>query len=1208
MRAIKRIKRLKITALVAVIIAFCICMAAPTLSKYVGNTDAKYNGETDLNYSVNSVFVVTSQDELFAAINQGYTYVQLSKEIENPLIITQSSTNLEADLILDLNGIEIQRNGPEPILNIGPGVKLTVTDSSSEQTGGLYNPVGSVFNITGGTLSVVTGNFESGPRYSEYLSYNHDILSATETTERTVVENAPQLANLVINTKVGDTVVSTEYNGRLMPIIRSYPISTGEITYTHGNLYCDKSVYLKSDSSIVFNASKPGSLGANEFFIPKDTYLYYRSDEISSAGSELNDPTDASWYYTYYVHADTYEYESADLPLDYTTEKYVMITVYAYENTVDSAAQVMDPSHYYAAIQMQKGLLEVQTGGFYSYFGLPSTACVNASGGTIKIGQGVFSSRVPDAENSDSIIIKGDDMAAFGASYFTSFKWNDAGFGAGSQAGMGKGYCILNHGDAVLDVVSGDFYSSNNNILSMQNGNLKIEEGSFYKKQTVETSGIPAAAVYMNSGSLELSNAKFFIEGNNTSGIYSTVDTSGGTNSFTVTDSSFTLRNGIAQTGIHTENGEVDLKSTTGENSKITLNGTGSVGILAANGGSVTVDSYDILLRGASSIGIASTSGAVTMDNCTITLDSNNSCFGIYANSNEKMTVNLKGTKVHVGYNDSTAKAGTVAASIGVFMATSNSESNIVLDNSEVKCYELGIALKGGSLTFENGGVIETVKASAIDLEGGTLTLNDNGEGNAVYTITSSNTNNSSFINTYELLVPQLGSTTDLATFVPYENLHGIYVSGGNFVCNGMLDFVHTGLENSPYVGGVLKAEDQVGNYYFNSLKVRSYAVCVEGGSVTVKKCDIEAKSGGGIYCSGGDITMGEEIDLDSVEVPVGLEIHKEYENNPKAYYVNQWIKVSTTGNRVGDLYDAQSNASYGSWKSRKSITGGHAVELNGGDITVHYGSFTATFGNGLQVTGNNTGSGKIKVYEGIFIGNSDGNQSGIGGTGIGINYGMKVLGAAAVDIYGGLFDGKNGGVIITGIDRYVSAEDFGCSAYDNRVNAELTKAVVRIYGGVFGNANPWDGINVYDNAYVIYGAYTKQDIKERFNKLDDDFTLTEDEKNELIGSMTLYGRTAALAFNSLGESDFLREAYIFYGDYTYGAQGIYRAGETSKGDADADPSDEITEYAVVLGVYNTEDGLTMIHDFTREDSKNDIVSAEGYVFYDPALFPIDRY
>ena len=86
-------------------------LLASTISRYVSEEKAPFGEDTFLDYTVNSVFVVKNQEELFSAINQGYTYVQLDQNIENPLIVTQKAENLDADLILDLNGIEIQRNG-----------------------------------------------------------------------------------------------------------------------------------------------------------------------------------------------------------------------------------------------------------------------------------------------------------------------------------------------------------------------------------------------------------------------------------------------------------------------------------------------------------------------------------------------------------------------------------------------------------------------------------------------------------------------------------------------------------------------------------------------------------------------------------------------------------------------------------------------------------------------------------------------------------------------------------------------------------------------------------------------------------------------------------------------------------------------------------------------------------------------------------------
>ena len=145
MKRQKESKVTKILMLILSLVFFTSTIVASSISKYVTQKQAYFGDKEHLDYTVNAVFVVRNQEELFAAINQGYTYVQLDQDIENPLIVTQKAETLNTDLILDLNGIEIQRNGYEPILNIKPGVRLTVVDTSTEQTGGLYNPVGSVF-------------------------------------------------------------------------------------------------------------------------------------------------------------------------------------------------------------------------------------------------------------------------------------------------------------------------------------------------------------------------------------------------------------------------------------------------------------------------------------------------------------------------------------------------------------------------------------------------------------------------------------------------------------------------------------------------------------------------------------------------------------------------------------------------------------------------------------------------------------------------------------------------------------------------------------------------------------------------------------------------------------------------------------------------------------------------------------------------------
>ena len=92
---------------------------------------------------------------------------KIKDEVDNPLVISGGISDVNSDLVIDLNGHEIQRNNREPLLNVTQGVKLTIIDTSEEQTGSFYNPVGSVLRISGGSLTVSAGEFESGPRSGE---------------------------------------------------------------------------------------------------------------------------------------------------------------------------------------------------------------------------------------------------------------------------------------------------------------------------------------------------------------------------------------------------------------------------------------------------------------------------------------------------------------------------------------------------------------------------------------------------------------------------------------------------------------------------------------------------------------------------------------------------------------------------------------------------------------------------------------------------------------------------------------------------------------------------------------------------------------------------------------------------------------------------------------------------------------------------------
>ncbi len=1193
--------KIQVVALAFAMLVFISCLVTLTYGKYVVNEDVSWGDDKYLDYTVNSVFQVKSQDELFEAINQGYTYVQLDKEIENPLIVTQKAENLNRDLILDLNGIEIQRNGQEPILNVMEGVRLTVLDTSAEQTGGLYNPVGSVFNINGGTLTIVTGAFESGPRYSEYYSYNSSVLAQNnQITKRTVVEDQPQ--NVVFYNKNGAQQIMEA------PIIKSYPTKTGEIKYNHGNLYFDTNV-TKGTVTI-----KP------------DTYCYYRTSE--NAASSATENTMADWYYTYFVTKDDYDYAFADLtkkPEDKSIEDYVEITIYGYEDVVKKASEISNQSNYYAAIQMSKGVLDVQDGSFYQYFGLSNTACVNSGGGEINVTHGVFSSRVPNATeyNVGGVIAKESDKDAFQNTYFDNFNWSDIvpNDHNGGLASSGESYCILNYGEAQVSIGKCQLFSSNNNIIGMQGGKLSIGDGAFTKQLTSKlkssateeqlsaisvhsgsleisnatctVSGEKSCGIIMQDGTLSVSNTSFDIDGNNAVGIYSKI---GNTGSFVVTNSDFdvdgdkakgiysingtvqvisqngtnriavngdnaiginveqggsvvskgyvysingansmgiwatdsassididggsvtvtgdntfgikssvagenftvknlpvTMENGNNQVGIYSEKGTVSVAAT--DSATITVSGSNGKGISVGIGGNVVSENYSYRLLGEKSFGIYSEAGTVTLSGGTIDVVRGIESYGVYAVSQEHLEIAVANATINVGVYETANKTNTTtAASIGVFLSSISTDSKITLDGEVyVNSLEVGVAVNGGSLTINGNGKIKTERSSAIAIRGGNLVFAEESD----YELTSSNTTDQDSKNTYNLTVPVFGKNSSGAYEVQhtdYCNTDGIYVNGGSFTSNGKLTVTHTGLQN----------ETRDAYYYtYSSLVVTSYALRVLGGDVKIHKGTFTANVGGGIY-SGTTNLNGQDL---TGNVVLGTE-----------NATSNDIIVETTGNLVGTYYHALGgNEQIGSWQSYESITGGHAVEVNGGDITVYGGKYTAQFGNGILANG----KGKIDIYDGEFYGYMNApNQICNGKSGPSAFYGLKVVGGAQVQIFDGTFVGGNGGAFVTGV-----------TSVSNKTIQSRATAKVLVYSGTFGDENSLDSFNVYDDAIVVFGAHGK----EYFNNATANAISSTITMNSKLDQ---YGKSGAtIAVNAITQNSSNRVAstiYVYYGTY----------------------------------------------------------------------------
>ena len=234
---------------------------------------------------------------------------------------------------------------------------------------------------------------------------------------------------------------------------------------------------------------------------------------------------------------------------------------------------------------------------------------------------------------------------------------------------------------------------------------------------------------------------------------------------------------------------------------------------------------------------------------------------------------------------------------------------------------------------------------------------------------------------------------------------NGVYVRGGSLIANGTLDVTHTGKDNAFY---------SETDYAFLQQQITSYAVRVQGTTstfVTINAGEITNSIGGGVYVSGGTVTLGSQTS-------------------------NVGPTVTTTGQSVFPDPQFVNNA----WRYSQSKTGGHAVEVSGGNLTVNGGSYTAAHGNGILVRNTGDSQNGVTINGGTFIGNTV-TTGGSGTVGPGVSYGLNIMGKnLTVIINDGNFGKKDNA------GRVNSAASF----YGIPVTEDADRPQVEIHGGTF--------------------------------------------------------------------------------------------------------------------------------------------------------------
>lgn len=1160
--------------------------ASLTLGRYSGEyeSDSDYSG--DIEYVVADQVEVHSVEDFFAAINNGYSNIKIADDVDNPLIIMGGVSDVNSDLVIDLNGHEIQRNNREPLLNVTQGVRLTIIDSSENQTGSFYNPVGSVLQISGGTLTIAAGSFESGPRSS-------DARNSGDLNEYARYNDPAYRYETPVGSYLGNFSVSNIYNrdGDLeepafdirMPAIIPHVSNDGDergVT-VNGNMYFQ--------DGLMHNA-------CTSHYIPKDTYLYFTIEDETVENTTIAADGSADYYYEYYLDPEItdgqvtgYSYagqpESLDEP---TPEGYRRVTVYVYQNVKGSANSSGDTPDY-AAIKMQEGNLYVRGGTYYSYFGEDNTYCVDATGGYMAVESGDFYAY------ESSVCVQCDYAVADDNNY--------------------------------LRVTDGTFNSEVGDTVRVNNGRMTIQTVTF-NKDASDVSGDDyrdnGSAINIAGGALEiLTSAQFnlsgsYIDGISASGAASSVTANNATINFNVQQNqdgfSATNANNYNR-GIYANGGEVVCNGDTSV--RIGAEDTSMIaqycyGIYSVNGeitcstqnsgDQTAVYIYGRTVGTIENYGIATEGGTVSCYGQTGITVYGQQSVGIYSSAAEISENTYSGGEISISGTDFTCEirmytgANTLAENLsGTAISTTGGNITFNVNSATIESDGLGITALNriysgttagdiipgsGNVTFETTATsaeigLTTSRGTAMYVFGGSVTIDD-----AITFEVESNTSAN---------YPWQANGTAYST-------DGIRIESGSLLSYGTLNITHKGADNddvgvgenadlhysTDWWGNIPDVYDSTDAYY--AFNIKSFAVRVVGDTssatatdVTILKGTITNSVGGGLYVSGGSntsVSLNGMISEDDVNGNGQLD---DVVGGDSAA-----VSINTTGVAAFDKHMHVAGADT-NWSTRMPETGGHAVQVEGGEVNIYNGSYTADFGNGIMIT-----NGSINVHNGTFIGGDGTNNSitasdGDRPCGAAASYCLKVCGGTA-NIYNGVFGSavrkdQNGNYIVENSNVSSSGAFIMGTSADSRGTAN-------IYNGTFNVAGQ-SAFAVYQYATVTFGQQgADSDIYVRGNAAGMTVEITRNANGSVTDTgvvLTIYDGEFRAYRSSGGDGIWFgntnADTYIHGGDY-YGETryGLNIAGGTVQ-------CTEGTFYGTqgaISGNYTLASGSTAVNDFVN--------------------------
>ena len=905
-----------LTALIVSLMAASFLYAS-TYGRYSGGAlsdDSTY--DDTIEFIGTERYVVRTPEELNDAIENGYSYIQIADDAEQPFVITTDVQDVSTNLVLDLNGTVVVRNSRNPMLNVSQGVSVVlVYDSSEEHAGAFYNPVGSALQVSGGTMTIGSGSYESGPRESEdganqneegYQGASLDGFGSDDSvwlyardesyTEKpaTVDRSGSQYH------RINGTVA-----GYVPRIDKNYYRSSGNTPYK----------FLTPDTFLIYTREEGIIADENSSFAPGTLLV---------EGRPLTVPCNVA-------SCDFYYYYPTGGRAENGTDIYAV--VYGYWDVKELAEQGSSLESAglqwpYASIRMTAGEGFVRGGNFVNQFDVANT-------------YGILTEENSKDGATGSLVVSETGRA--GTTNFTA---------------RGEAVCIgCWEGDVAIS--GGNFSSELGNTIVMSGGTLNITAGNFNKNAAAGAVGEGednGAAISMQGGTLTIAHdtipVQFTITGSSVNGI----EAAGGT--INAQNVSFTFNEGAAgndNTGILSEGGHVKLTSCT-----FTMPGDNNRGVYVS-GGRASISGSTLTVGGTgtneSNFGIEAAGGTVDAENATINVYGRSSA-GIYT-SGTNPQLNITGS-----FACTVTQADENTCSSAAIMAMSGSVT-FETDNGTINTNGVGIVVRGGTLTQSRGTL--TVNNRVENMYGGTGIYIANG--NFTQAAGKLEVNSTIKSISWDDFITGNG-TNSTAT----QTTNGIYVTGGSLTANGTLDVTHAGVENDTTQ---IVNNDSVAA--FTEFEITSFAIRVQGAAstrVAINAGNITNTIGGGLNVSGGEVFLGNQT--------------------------GNTVSISTKGTGATGWIHWYGGAD--NWGNEISVTGGHAVDVENGTLTIYNGTYSAEKGEGVLVR-----NGEVNIANGEFSG-----QDGSLHAGPAASYAFKMYGGTA-NISGGRFGGAGSGAFITG-------------------------------------------------------------------------------------------------------------------------------------------------------------------------------------------------